>query len=235
MDFASLPNHVAIIMDGNGRWAEERGMPRLEGHRAGVENLRRLVEYFANHQLNYLTVYGFSTEDWRRPRSEVRGLIGILSRAIDRETIALHKKGIRLLHLGRLDGLPKRLQRKVCEAIELTKENTGMTLSFAFNYGGRAEILNAVHRIVEEGIPPQAINEALFNNYLYTAGLPDPDLIIRTGGELRLSNFLLWQSAYAEFYFTPVPWPEFDEEEVEKALLAYSQRERRFGGLTTKK
>ena len=224
-----MPTHIAIIMDGNGRWAKQRGLPRLEGHRAGVENLRRVVEYFAEHQLKYLTLYGFSTENWRRPRGEIKGLLNLLREVIDWDTKKLHEKGIRLRHLGRLDGLPRLLQRRVKKAIELTRNNTGMTLSFAFNYGGRTEILDAVRRLVKEATPAEAIDEPLFNSYLYTRDLPDPDLIIRTGGEMRLSNFLLWQSAYSELYFTPVLWPDFDEEEIEKALIAYSKRERRFG------
>jgi len=225
-----IPIHVAIVMDGNVRWAEQRGLARFEGHRAGTENIRRVVETFAKYQVKYLTLYAFSTENWKRPKREVRGLMQILNRVIKRETKALHEKGIKLRHLGKIDRLSEKLQQQIQHAIELTKDNTRMTLSIAFDYGARAEIIDAVKYIVREGLTPEMINEDLFTSYLYSNGLPDPDLIIRTAGEMRLSNFLLWQSAYSEFYFTPVPWPEFDEKEVRKALLAYSERERTFGG-----
>jgi len=226
-----LPSHVAIIMDGNGRWAEKRGLPRLLGHRAGTDNVRRVVESFDRYQVKYLTLYAFSTENWRRPGVEVSGLLRILAQMIDRETQALHKKNVRLSHLGRLDDLAPELQGKVHKALELTKNNTGMTLSIAFDYGGRAEILDAVRCIIEDGIPSEDITESLFNGYLYTADVPEPDLIIRTGGEMRVSNFLIWQAAYSEFYSTPTLWPDFGEKDIEKALVAYSRRERRFGGL----
>ena len=229
--FSQLPNHVAIIMDGNGRWAEQRGLPRLAGHQAGTENLRSVIQYFIKLQLKHLTLYGFSTENWSRPEEEVAGLLHILEGIIDKETIELHKKGVRLRHLGQLDRLPQNLQLAINRAVELTKNNTGMNLSFAFNYGGRTEILDAVRGIIAEGIPQEKLDEKLFNSYLYTTGLPEVDLVIRTGGELRLSNFLLWQAAYAEYYFTEVLWPDFGDKEIDKALLAYSQRQRRFGGL----
>jgi undecaprenyl diphosphate synthase len=226
-----LPNHVAIIMDGNGRWAKQRGLPRLAGHEAGTNNVRRVVDRFNNYKIKYLTLYAFSTENWRRPDEEVNGLIHIFARMIDRETKALHEKGVRLFHLGKADSLSEELQAKVNKAIELTKNNTGITLSIAFDYGGRAEILDAVRRIVRDGIRPEDITESLFSSYLYTPNVPEPDLIIRTAGEMRLSNFLIWQSAYSEYYATPTLWPDFKDEEVDKALIAYSRRERRFGGL----
>jgi undecaprenyl diphosphate synthase len=226
-----LPNHVAIIMDGNGRWAEKRGMPRLFGHRAGTDNVQRVVEAFDRYQVRYLTLYAFSTENWRRPGVEVSGLFHILAEMIDRETKVLHKKGVKLAHLGKVDELAPELRDKVRKAIELTKNNTGMTLSIAFDYGGRAEILEAVRRIIYDDVPAEDITESLFGSYLYTADVPDPDLIIRTAGEMRLSNFLIWQAAYGEFYSTPILWPDFGEKEIEKALIAYSRRERRFGGL----
>ena len=225
-----LPNHIAIIMDGNRRWAEQRGLPRLEGHQAGVENMRSIMEYFNKRQLKYLTVYGFSTENWSRPEDEVRDLLHLLEEMLKKETPELHNRGVRLRHLGRLEELPPGPRLAITGALELTKNNTGMTFSFAFNYGGRTEILDAVRRLIAEGIPPQNIDERLFGEYLYTAGLPDIDLIIRTGGVIRLSNFLMWQTAYSEYYFTDVLWPDFDEKEAEKALLSYSQRQRRFGG-----
>lgn len=226
-----LPNHVAIIMDGNGRWAEKRGMPRLFGHRAGTDNVQRVVEAFDRYQVRYLTLYAFSTENWRRPGLEVSGLFHILAEMIDRETKVLHKKGVKLAHLGKVDELAPELRDKVRKAIELTKNNTGMTLSIAFDYGGRTEILEAVRRIIYDSVPAEDITESLFGSYLYTADVPDPDLIIRTAGEMRLSNFLIWQAAYGEFYSTPTLWPDFGEKEIEKALIAYSRRERRFGGL----
>ncbi len=226
-----LPNHVAIIMDGNGRWARQRGLPRLAGHQAGTNIVRRVVDRFNDYKVKYLTLYAFSTENWRRPDEEVNGLIHILAHMIDRETKALHERGVRLYHLGRADSLSAELQSKVNKAIELTRNNTGITLSIAFDYGGRAEILDAVRRIVRDGIRPEDITESLFSSYLYIPNVPDPDLIVRTAGEMRLSNFLIWQSAYSEYYATPTLWPDFNEQEVDKALLAYSQRERRFGGL----
>ncbi len=226
-----LPNHVAIIMDGNGRWAAKRGLPRLVGHRAGTDNVRRVVEGFDRHQVKYLTLYAFSTENWRRPGVEVSGLLRLLAGMIDRETKALHEKNVRLSHLGRLDELSPELQDQVHKALELTKNNTGMKLSIAFDYGGRAEILEAVRRIVKDRVPSEDITESLFSSYLYTVDVPEPDLIIRTGGEMRMSNFLIWQAAYSEFYSTPTLWPDFGDKEIEKALVAYSRRERRFGGL----
>lgn len=224
-----VPVHVAIIMDGNVRWAETRNLSRLEGHRAGTENIRRVVENFVKYHVKYLTLYAFSTENWRRPQAEVRELMQILSRVIRRETKAMHEKGVRLNHLGRIDRLSERLQNEVRRSIELTKDNKVMTLSVAFDYGGRAEVVNAARQIAREGIDPDTIDEELFGRYLYSAGLPDPDLVIRTAGELRISNFLLWQSAYSELYFTPVFWPDFDEEEIRRALIAFSERERTFG------
>jgi undecaprenyl diphosphate synthase len=218
-------------MDGNGRWAKQRGLPRLAGHEAGTNNVRRVVDRFNNYEVKYLTLYAFSTENWRRPDEEVNGLLHIFARMIDRETKALHEKGVRLFHLGKADSLSEELQAKVNKAIELTKNNTGITLSIAFDYGGRAEILDAVRRIVRDGIRPEDITESLFSSYLYTPNVPEPDLIIRTAGEMRLSNFLIWQSAYSEYYSTLTLWPDFKDEEVDKALIAYSRRERRFGGL----
>ena len=231
LPLSQVPEHVAIIMDGNGRWARARGLPRLAGHRAGTENLRRVIERFADYGVNCLTLYAFSTENWNRPRHEVRGLMALLSRFLKRETRNLHENGIRLLHLGNLDPLNAKLKAQVLDAIELTRDNPRMTLSVAFNYGGRAEIIDAVRRIAADGVPPDEIDEALFTRYLYTADLPDPDLIIRTAGEMRVSNFLLWQGAYAEFCSTPVYWPDFDILDIDEALLAYGQRRRRFGGL----
>jgi undecaprenyl diphosphate synthase len=229
--FTRLPTHVAIVPDGNGRWAEQRGLSRLKGHHAGVKNMRAIVEYLNDYQIKYVTLYGFSTENWGRPGDEIDGLFRILEERIGKDVPKLHKKGVRIRHLGRLEELPPWLQQAINRGMELTKNNTGMTLNLAFNYGGRVEILDAACRLVAEGIPPEKINEQLFSSYLYTAGLPDVDLLIRTGDELRLSNFLIWQTAYSEYYFTRVLWPDFTKEDIDKALLAYSQRERRFGAL----
>jgi len=224
-----FPNHVAVVPDGNGRWAEQRGLPRLKGHEAGAKNMWRMVQYLNEYPIKYLTLYGFSTENWNRPEDEVTGLFRILEQIINKYAPEVHKRGIRLRHLGRLGELPQGLQQAINGAVELTKSNTGMTLSLAFNYGGRAEIVDAARRLISDGIPLQNIDEELFSSYLYTAGLPEVDLVIRTADELRLSNFLIWQSAYSEYYFTSVLWPNFDKKEAEKALLSYSQRERRFG------
>ncbi|HEV8573515.1 MAG TPA: polyprenyl diphosphate synthase [Dehalococcoidia bacterium] len=231
LTLTSVPGHVAIIMDGNGRWARQRGRPRLFGHRAGTENIRRVIQRFADYGVRHLTLFAFSTENWDRPRYEVRGLMVLLSRFLKRETQHLHENGIRLLHIGDLSPLSPGLQREVRDAIELTSANDRMTLAIAFNYGGRAEIVEAVKRLVAEGVPADEIDEASFGARLLTSGLPDPDLIIRTAGEMRLSNFLLWQGAYAEFCFTPIYWPDFDIEHIDEALLNYSRRTRRFGGL----
>ena len=229
--FARFPNHIAIIMDGNGRWAKQRGLPRLAGHQAGVESLRTVIKYLNQLGLKYLTLYGFSTENWKRPEDEISGLLNLLGEVIDADTLELHQNGIIIRHLGRLDRLSPTLQRAINKAVELTKDNTRMTLSLAFDYGGRAEILEAVRRIAAKGISPQDMDEKLFAGYLYTAGLPEVDLLIRTAGELRISNFLIWQTAYSEFYFTKVLWPDFGKKGVDRALLAYSQRQRRFGAL----
>ena len=220
-------------MDGNGRWAEGRGLPRVAGHRAGTENIRGTVRLLGERGVEYVTLFAFSTENWDRPASEVQGLLRILARVIDRETRTFHRHGVKLCLLGRADRLSETLQRKVERAIELTRDNSRLTLSIAFDYGGRAEMVEAVKRIIEDGVPPQDVDESLLSRYLYTASLPDPDLIIRTAGEMRLSNFLLWQSAYSEYYSTPTFWPDFGEEEIEKALAAYAQRQRRFGRLET--
>ncbi|MFC1950251.1 polyprenyl diphosphate synthase [Chloroflexota bacterium] len=226
-----LPNHVAVIMDGNGRWAEQRGLLRLEGHRVGAKNIRPIIECLIQCHVKNVTLYGFSTENWNRPEHEVGFLFQLLEELIDEEVSGLHKKGVKIHHLGRLEELPQGVQLAINRAVELTKDNTGTTFGFAFNYGGRMEIVDAVRRIVAEGIPVQNIDEGLFNSYLYTAGLPDVDLLIRTGGEIRISNFLLWQAAYSEYYFTDILWPDFNQKELEKALLAYSKRRRRFGNL----
>jgi undecaprenyl diphosphate synthase len=223
------PQHVAIIMDGNGRWAKERGLPRLAGHKAGGDNIRPVVKIFANYGVKYLTLYMFSTENWNRPRIEVAGLLSLLARKIDQESQAFHQENIRLVHLGRLDRLSQKLREKVQAAVELTKNNTGLTLCLAFDYGGRDEIVQAARRIASAGILGNNIDESVFARYLYGPDIPDPDLVIRTGGESRLSNFLLWQAAYSELYFTPVLWPDFGLKDVEETFSEYKLRQRRFG------
>jgi undecaprenyl diphosphate synthase len=226
----AVPRHVAIIMDGNGRWASERTQPRSEGHRAGVENIRRILRRFVHHGVEYITLFAFSTENWDRPDDEVQVLMELLTEAIERETQPLHEEGVRIKHIGRLDRLSTALQNAIARSVELTKDNDVLTLSVAFNYGGRAEIVDAVRAIAAAGLASSEISEEVFQQYLYTRGLPDVDLIIRTAGEMRLSNFLLWQTHYAEYYSTPVFWPDFDEAEVTKALAAYGRRQRRYGG-----
>ena len=223
------PKHVAIIMDGNGRWAKAHGLPRTEGHRHGTENLRRILRAAVSNGIEVLTIYAFSTENWARPRAEVRMLLRILETVIDRELDELHAEGVQLRHIGELDGISQILQKKIHRAMELTRHNTTLILNIAFNYGGRDEIVHAVRRIIADGIPAEQVNEALISSYLYTGDLPDPDLIIRTSGELRVSNFLIWQGAYSEYYATPTYWPDFDEAELKRALLAYGKRKRRFG------
>lgn len=226
------PNHVAIIMDGNGRWAERQGRPRFEGHLAGLERARSLIRYLnGKKEVGYLTLFGFSTENWNRPQAEVEGIIRIFSEVIDKEAQEFHKAGIRLRHIGRPEELPPCLRESIARAVELTEDNSGMTFCLAFNYGGRTEILDAVRRIMEQDIPPENLDEALFASFLYTAGMPDVDLLIRTGGELRLSNFLIWQSVYSEYYFSDTLWPDFGEKELDMALATYQQRGRRFGSL----
>jgi undecaprenyl diphosphate synthase len=226
-----LPTHIAIIMDGNGRWAKERGFSRQAGHRAGTENIRRIIRYLGERGVPYLTLYAFSTENWSRPRPEVRALMQLVGRVIKREIKELHERGVRLRHLGRLDNLTPSLRREVAAALDLTKNNTGMTVAIAFDYGGRAEIVDAVRGIIADGLTPERVDESIISSYLYTAGMPDPDLVIRTAGEMRLSNFLIWQAAYAEYYSTPTYWPDFGPEQLEEALQAFARRERRFGGL----
>jgi len=226
-----VPTHIAIIMDGNGRWAAARGLPRLAGHRAGTENLRPVIRACVEFGIQYLTIYAFSTENWGRPQEEVEGLMHIIEDVIDRELNELHKEGVRLRHIGRLEHLNPSLRDKVLHAVELTKSNTRLNLNIAFNYGGRDEIVCAICAMLRDGVKPEDVTEPLISQYLFTAGTPDPDLIVRTSGEMRISNFLIWQSAYSEYYVTNAYWPDFDKEELRKALLDYSQRERRFGRL----
>jgi undecaprenyl diphosphate synthase len=228
----NVPQHVAIIMDGNGRWARRRSLPRIAGHRAGAENLRRIINASVEFGIKILTIYAFSTENWERPEGEVRGLMKIFTRVLDQELNDMHAQGVCLHHLGDLNGVEPALQKKVRDALALTRDNTRLILNVAFNYGGRAEILHAVREMLADGISPDELTEELFSKYLFTAGLPDPDLVIRTSGELRLSNFLIWQAAYAEYVAAPEMWPEFGREQLYNAIAEYSKRDRRYGGLS---
>ena len=231
-DAAEIPRHVAIIMDGNGCWAQDRGLPRIEGHRAGVEKIRSVLDSLARRGVKFVTIYAFSTENWNRPDDEVEGIMSILRDVIHQETQALHEQGVRVVHLGRSDRLLPDLREAVTHAQELTRHNTAITLCVAFDYGGRSEIVDAVRNIVRSGVRPEEVDEKMLSSHLYTRDIPDPDLIIRTSGEYRLSNFLLWQSAYSEFYTTSVPWPELSAAQVEEAIRAYGSRKRKFGALT---
>ncbi|MDA0262966.1 MAG: polyprenyl diphosphate synthase [Chloroflexi bacterium] len=228
---ANIPVHVAFIMDGNGRWAQKQGLPRVAGHEVGVQCIQAVLETLGAKGVQYVTVYAFSTENWGRPQDEVDGIMDVFSQAIASQTEALHEKNVRIVHLGRTENMAQDLRDAVAESQRLTAGNTGITFNVAFDYGGRVEILEAVRRIIKDGLSPDAIDEELFSRYLFTAHCPDPDLIIRTGGEQRISNFLLWQSAYSEIYHTPTLWPDLDTEELERVLEAFSRRRRRYGGL----
>jgi len=237
-DVATLrppPRHVAIIMDGNGRWAKARGLPRAMGHKEGVEALRRAVEASRDLGIGHLSVYAFSTENWNRPQAEIDALFDLLRLFVKRDLARLHKDGVRIRIIGSREGLNADILELIDEAVELTKGNTGLTLNIAFNYGGRGEIVAAVKdiaRAVQEGrLKPEQIDEAMISRMIWTAESPDPDLVIRTSGELRLSNFLLWSGAYAELMFMDLWWPDFNRESMEKAIDAFRRRDRRFGGL----
>ena len=230
-DGAATPRHVAIIMDGNGRWASQRRRPRADGHRAGTENVRSVISRLVERGVLYATRSAVSTEDWCRPGDEISAATAQLQEVIPSRAQEPHRNGVRILHIGRLDRLPDELSREIVNAVELTRDNDRMTLTIAFDYGGRADIVSAIKSIVADGVPPDDIDDRLIARHLSTGSTPDPDLVIRTGGEFRISNFLLWQSAYAEFYSTPVQWPDFDGDEVDRALDAYRHRQRRFGGV----
>jgi undecaprenyl diphosphate synthase len=221
--------HVAIVMDGNGRWAKRRGLSRLAGHQAGFKRIRSVAAAIQKHDIKYLTLYSFSTENWSRPAEEVKGILKILTDNIDSEAADMHKKGIQMRHIGRMSDLSPEIQQAIQRACDLTSKNRKMVLTFAFNYGGQTEILDAVKSISALRLPPEQIDRALFEKHLYTAGLPPVDLLIRPGGELRISNFMLWEAAYAEFYFTRVLWPDFTPKQVENAIQAFTLRQRRFG------
>ncbi|HEV2581661.1 MAG TPA: polyprenyl diphosphate synthase [Ktedonobacteraceae bacterium] len=228
-----LVRHLAIIMDGNGRWATRRHLPRLAGHKAGVNALRRVLELAVDEHIDMLSVYAFSTENWGRPRVEVEGLMRLFWETIRSDIEKLHREGVRLRHLGRLQDLSPDIQRAVSDSVELTRNNTRIGLNVCFNYGGRAELVDAVRQIIADGRDPDTITEELISSYLYTRDLPDPDMVIRTAGEMRVSNFLLWQSAYSEYYATPTLWPDFGKDDLRAALESYRQRQRRFGRLAS--
>ena len=228
-----IPQHVAIIMDGNGRWAKAHGLDRTDGHRQGAETVKTIVKAAAKAGVKYLTLYAFSTENWKRPKKEVDAIMDLLVFMLDREIEELNSSGVRLLTIGDISRLPGQTQNLISKSVDLTAKNELLTLVIALNYGARNEILRATSNIAKDVankiISPDQIDEKLFSSYLYTAEMPDPDLLIRTSGEQRISNYLLWQLAYSELYFSPVAWPDFDEEEFNKALVTFSSRERRFG------
>ncbi len=231
IDFERLPAHVAIIMDGNGRWAEQRRLPRVEGHRAGIESVRSVVEASARLGIEVLTLYAFSMENWKRPRTEINTLMMLLKRYVRLELETLLKNDICFRVIGRPDDLRPDVQQELRAAMERTAANDGMQFNIALNYGGRAEIVDAVRRLVEEGVSASDVDERRLAEHLYTAGQPDPDLLIRTSGEMRISNFLLWQIAYAEIWVTDTLWPDFRRRDLLEAIVAYQKRERRYGGI----
>lgn len=239
IDKNNIPKHVAIIMDGNGRWAKERGLARSAGHREGIKRVKEIIKFAAELGVKFVTFFAFSAENWSRPKKEVNMLMRSLNYFLDREIKELHKNNIRLQVIGRDDPVPEYLQKKLKEAERLTCDNTGIVMVLALNYGGRQEILDAVKRffnLADRGkINIEGLDTENFSQYLYTAGLPDPDLLIRTSGEMRISNFLLWQLSYAEFLFTKKYWPDFKQEDFKKAIEEYQGRERRFGGISFKK
>ncbi len=232
INFERLPAHVAIIMDGNGRWAAQRHLPRVEGHRAGIDAVRDTVETAARLGIEVLTLYAFSIENWKRPPAEVSTLMLLLKRYLRSELKTLLRNEIRFRVIGRMEDLAPDIQDELNTAIERTSANTGMIFNIALNYGGRAEIVDAARRAIEAGVRPDELTEARFSTFLYTAGQPDPDLLIRTSGEMRVSNYLLWQIAYAEIYVTDTLWPDFRRNHLLEAVLAYQKRERRYGGIS---
>ena len=232
VNFEQLPSHVAIIMDGNGRWAARRHLPRVEGHRAGINAVRDVVETSARLGIDVLTLYAFSVENWKRPEAEVSMLMSLLKRYLRLELGTLLKNNVRFGVIGRLQELAPDIQDELADAVERTKRNTGLLFNIALNYGGRAEIVDAVRRLMDAGTPSDQVDEKRFGEFLYTAGQPDPDLLIRTSGELRISNFLLWQIAYAEIWVTDTYWPDFRAPHLLQAILEYQKRDRRYGGLS---
>jgi undecaprenyl diphosphate synthase len=228
-EFKKLPTHIAVIMDGNGRWATARGLPRVEGHRVGTEAVRRLIKACVDFQIKYLTIYAFSTENWARPKEEVNGLMMLLETVVVNELDALDKEGVRIQHIGRLESLPGNLADKVRHAITVTHKNEKLVLNIAWNYGGRDELVCAIKHMIQNGVKAEDVTEQLVSSYLFTSDSPDPELLIRTSGEQRLSNFLIWQTAYSEWVVTPVLWPDFNKEDLRQAIIEYGNRDRRFG------
>jgi undecaprenyl diphosphate synthase len=232
IDLGRVPQHVACVMDGNGRWATRRGLKRTEGHAAGEEALFDAVEGARDHELRWRPVYAFSTENWRRPADEVRFLMGFNERLLLSRRDELHENQVRVRFVGRRDWrVPKRVQRHIDDTVEMTRRNKGLTLTFAFNYGGRAEIVDAVQQLVRDGVSPDKVNEKAIRARLYSPDMPDPELVVRTSGESRISNFLLWELAYSELVFTDVLWPDFRREDLFEAVREFQRRERRFGGV----
>lgn len=229
-----VPAHVAIIMDGNGRWATERGLPRLAGHRAGTKNLRRIIRAAADAGVKHITFYAFSTENWNRPEDEIKGLMALLAEFLETQLRELHEEGARLIHIGHLDGLAPSLRKKVEDAIELTRNNERIDVILAFNYGGRDEIVSAIKKLINSGVSADQVDTKMVSDAMFTAGIPDPDIVIRTSGEKRTSNFLTWQTVYSEWFFPEVYWPDFSGEDLLKILAEFSKRDRRFGGLSKK-
>ena len=229
-----FPRHVAIILDGNGRWAKQRGLPRTAGHSAGSENFRKIAYYCRDIGLDYLTVYAFSTKNWKRPVEEVRTIMRLLGKYLHEAIETMERDGIKMRVFGDVSGLPGELQELVARTNEISEHYDGFQANICLNYGGRAELIHAAERYARDfrdGVVSEPLTEERFGNYLYSAGIPDPDLLIRPGGELRISNFLLWQCAYSEFYFTDVLWPDFTTDELDRAIAAYMNRDRRYGGL----
>jgi len=227
----SLPKHLAIIMDGNGRWAKKKGLARLLGHREGYRTLRSVLLNASELGIEYLTVYAFSAENWRRPEDEVAGLMKLIETAARDELRAMHQNNVRIHVAGRIDQVPEGLRKALIHGIETTKSNTGITFTLAINYGGRAEIVDAVKQIVKSGVEAESVSEDLISSFMYNPEHPEPDLMVRTAGEMRWSNFLIWQSAYCELYVTEVPWPEFNADELLKGVLTFQQRTRKFGAV----
>ncbi|HBJ1645764.1 isoprenyl transferase [Clostridium botulinum] len=235
LDMYKIPQHIAIIMDGNGRWAKKRKLPRSMGHKAGVETIRKIVKESKRLGIKYLTLYAFSTENWKRPKEEVGALMQLLVVYLKREVAELNKNGVKINVLGDMSKFPAECSEELNKAIQITNNNTEINLNLALNYGGRDELVRAIKLIIDDleddKIKKEDISEDLISNYIYTKGMPDPDLIIRPSGEQRISNFLLWQCAYSEFWYSDIAWPDFKEEDLQKAILDYQNRDRRFGGV----
>ena len=230
----SIPKHIAIIMDGNGRWAKEKGKLRVEGHKKGAENIEKIIDYSIKLGVKYLTVYAFSTENWKRPEVEVKALMKIFAKYLEDKKEELKKQGVKLLVTGTEENIPNKLLKKIRDTEEYLSDCNQITFNIAFNYGGRKEIVDGINKIIKENRENKEINEEEFKKYMYRPEIPDPELVIRTSGEFRVSNFLLWEIAYSEFYVTNVYWPDFDEREYDLAIASYNKRDRRFGGVNVK-